>query len=76
MDRRPADVGRDLRRTLHRQLIERRHYVRYVALRTALWKLAELVLLAVANKLIFEGEPPETADLDWPPGPDETAPAD
>jgi hypothetical protein len=49
-----------------RKLIERKHYVRYVALRTALWKLAEIVLLAVADKLIFEGDPPETAGMNWP----------
>jgi hypothetical protein len=43
--------------------IDRKTYTRYLALREALYKLAEWVLLKLADRLIFEGEPP---DFEWP----------
>ena len=48
------------------RLIDRKTYTRYVALRAALFKLAEWMLLRLAGREIFEGEPP---DYDWPPEP-------
>jgi hypothetical protein len=51
-------------------LIKRQDYVRYVALRTALGKLAEQVLLGLVDQVDFEGGPADTAAVDWPPEPD------
>jgi hypothetical protein len=45
------------------RLIDRKTYMRYVALRTALFNLAEWMLLQLAGREIFEGEPP---DYEWP----------
>jgi hypothetical protein len=50
------------------RLIDRKTYMRYVALRTALFNLAEWMLLQLAGREIFEGEPP---DYDWPAEPPE-----
>jgi hypothetical protein len=52
-------------------LIKRQDYVRYVALRTALGKLAEQVLLGLVDQVDFEGDAADTAEADWPQGPDE-----
>ena len=47
-------------------LIDRQTYTRYVALREALYKLAEWALLKLADREISEGEPP---DFEWPQEP-------
>jgi hypothetical protein len=52
------------------RLIDRKTYMRYVALRTALFNLAEWMLLKLAGREIFEGEPP---DYDWPAVPPDMA---
>ena len=49
-----------------KHLISRKTYTRYLALRTALRKLAEKVLRKLADRVVFEGEPPK----DWPGVPD------
>jgi hypothetical protein len=52
------------------KLIDRKTYIRYLALREALYKLAEWVLLKLADREIFEGEPP---DFEWPKEPPDMA---